>query len=49
MDMIQSRNETSHTYNDAVSNKISKNIVNRYYPEFVSLETKLKILAKKNK
>lgn len=47
MDMIQSRNDTSHTYNDEVSQKIAQNIVQRYYPEFVRLETKLKDLAKK--
>ncbi|MFH1362324.1 MAG: nucleotidyltransferase substrate binding protein [bacterium] len=47
MDMIQSRNETSHTYNVEVSNKISKNIISRYYSEFIDLETKLRELAKK--
>lgn len=49
MDMIQSRNETSHTYNDDVSKKISKNIMERYYPEFSGLERKLKELAKEEK
>jgi len=47
MDMIQSRNETSHTYNDEVSKKITKNITSRYYPEFVQLEKVLAELAKK--
>ena len=47
MNMIQSRNETSHTYNDEVSKNISNNITRRYYMEFVTLETKLKGLAKK--
>lgn len=49
MDMIQSRNETSHTYNEEVSKKISSSIINRYHPQFVGLERKLKELAKKNK
>lgn len=49
MDMIQSRNETSHTYNEEVSKRISANIIKRYYPEFVRLEKKLKELAKKEK
>lgn len=47
MDMIQSRNETSHTYNNEVSKKIANNIIGRYYPEFVELETKLKDLVNK--
>lgn len=49
MDMIQNRNETSHTYNDEVSKRIAKNITERYYPEFISLEKKLKDLAEKEK
>ncbi len=47
MDMIQSRNETSHTYNEKVADKIAQNILNNYYPEFVKLEIKLKSLAEK--
>ena len=47
MDMIQSRNETSHTYNDETSKKISQSVINKYYPEFVVLESKLKDLVKK--
>ena len=42
MDMIESRNETTHTYNEEVSKKIANNIINRYYPEFIRLKTKLK-------
>jgi nucleotidyltransferase substrate binding protein (TIGR01987 family) len=49
MDMIQSRNETSHTYNDEVSKRISKNITERYYPGFVGLQKKLADLAKQEK
>ena len=48
MDMIQSRNETSHTYNDETSNKIVQAITGRYYQEFIALENKLSGLAKKD-
>ena len=47
MDMVQSRNETSHTYNDEVSKKITQSITSRYYPEFVKLEKMLRDLANK--
>ncbi len=47
MDMIQSRNETSHTYNEETSKKITKSIVDQYHSEFIKLERKLKELAKK--
>jgi nucleotidyltransferase substrate binding protein (TIGR01987 family) len=49
MDMIQNRNETLHTYNEAVSRKIAKNIVKRYFPEFVKLENELKKISKAEK
>lgn len=48
MDMIQSRNETSHTYNDETAHKIVLAITGRYYQEFSALENKLKDLAKKD-
>ena len=47
MDMIQSRNETSHTYNEETSKKITQSIANHYYPEFIHLEKILTELAKK--
>jgi nucleotidyltransferase substrate binding protein (TIGR01987 family) len=34
MDMIKSRNLTSHTYNEATANKIYLSIIKDYYPEF---------------
>ena len=49
MDMIQSRNETSHTYNEKISKKISQNIAEKYYSEFKKLYLKLEDLAKKEK
>ena len=41
MDMIKSRQLTSHTYNEDVSAKVLKDIVERYYPEFVALKETL--------
>jgi hypothetical protein len=34
MDMITSRNLTSHTYNDELAHEIIKKIVNEYFSEF---------------
>ncbi len=44
MDMITSRILTSHTYNEDVAEKITAGIVNRYFPAFVTLQTKLNSL-----
>ena len=44
MDMIKSRTLTSHTYNEDVAEKIAADIVNRYFPEFVTLQTKMESL-----
>mgnify|MGYP001572348457 FL=1 len=41
MDMIKSRTLTSHTYNEDVAEKIAADIVNRYFSEFVTLQTKM--------
>ncbi|NEW85400.1 MAG: nucleotidyltransferase [Mariniphaga sp.] len=35
MDMIGSRNKTSHTYNEATANEIYSKILNEYYPAFL--------------
>lgn len=35
MDMISSRNKTSHTYNEATANEIFEKIVEKYYPAFL--------------
>jgi nucleotidyltransferase substrate binding protein (TIGR01987 family) len=45
MDMIQSRNMTSHTYNEDTAREISTAVLNRYFPEFVKLNHTLEILA----
>lgn len=41
MDMIQSRNLTSHTYNEATAAQISTAILNEYFPEFEALHNTL--------
>lgn len=38
MDMIDSRNETVHTYNQDTAEKIYRKIVDAYYGEFIALE-----------
>ena len=46
MDMITSRTLTSHTYNEDVAEKIAADIVNRYFSEFVRLQTKMESWSK---
>ncbi len=41
MDMIKSRNRTSHTYDEKTAGEIVKDIQNRYASEFILLEEKL--------
>lgn len=48
MDMIKSRTLTSHTYNEDIAEKIAADIVKRYYPEFVALQTKMESLKEEN-
>jgi nucleotidyltransferase substrate binding protein (TIGR01987 family) len=36
MDMIASRNKTSHTYNEETANDIFKKILEEYYPAFMA-------------
>ena len=47
MEMILSRNKTSHTYNKAVALEICDKIVSSYHPSFVQLRQKMQELAKK--
>lgn len=44
MDMIKSRNQTSHTYNEEVANEIVSHIINHYYKCFTHLLEKLNII-----
>jgi nucleotidyltransferase substrate binding protein (TIGR01987 family) len=46
MDMIQSRNLTSHTYDEATATKIAAAIRGTYYAEFDTLRGKLEELKK---
>ncbi len=44
MDMIGSRNDTSHTYNQETAKEVVKEITNRYYFEFKKLREKFEDL-----
>lgn len=41
MEMIKSRNQTSHTYNQSVADDIAKKVIHSYYPLFVQLQSTL--------
>ena len=41
MDMIGSRNKTSHTYNQVTANEIYTKILNEYYPAFVEFQSNM--------
>lgn len=41
MEMLSSRNKTSHTYNEETANEINNSIINTYYSLFQALEKKL--------
>jgi nucleotidyltransferase substrate binding protein (TIGR01987 family) len=45
MDMLQSRNKTSHTYNEETAEEISSAVLTSYYPLFKQLEAKLTLLS----
>lgn len=44
MDMIGSRNKTSHTYNEEIANEIYSKILSEYYPAFLEFK---KIMGEK--
>ncbi|HOO85170.1 MAG TPA: nucleotidyltransferase substrate binding protein [Prolixibacteraceae bacterium] len=44
MDMIKSRNLTSHTYNEDTAKNIVADIKNRYFPEFENIKMKFEAL-----
>lgn len=44
MDMLQSRNLTSHTYNEEVAEEICRAVLNVYFPLFQTLRDKLNSL-----
>lgn len=41
MEMIKSRNQTSHIYNESVAKEIIEKITHNYFPLFVSFQTKI--------
>ena len=47
MEMIKSRALTSHTYNEDIAEKVAADIVNSYFPEFVTLKTKMESIKKR--
>jgi nucleotidyltransferase substrate binding protein (TIGR01987 family) len=44
MDMIISRNKTSHTYNEATMHEIYDKIIHTYYPLFIAFQEKMENL-----
>lgn len=44
MEMINSRNKTSHTYNEDVANAIFLDIIHRYYPAFEAFRAQMETL-----
>ncbi len=44
MEMIKSRNQTSHTYNQPLADKIVEQVVNAYYPAFKAFSEKMESL-----
>jgi len=44
MDMLKSRNQTSHTYNEDTARQINNAVVTRYYDLFIRLRTKFEQL-----
>lgn len=44
MDMIKSRNKTSHTYNEETADDIFLKVVQEYYPDFVQFRSKMEEL-----
>lgn len=48
IDMIKARSQTSHTYNLELADQIASDILNRFYPAFVSLLEKFTELQKQD-
>lgn len=47
MDMIKSRNQTSHTYNKKTADEIVEKILKDYFPQFILFQKKMLELASK--
>ena len=48
MEMIASRNKSSHTYNQAIADEITEKVIDHYFGLFKQLQTKMHSLAKEN-
>lgn len=48
MDMIKSRNKTSHTYNEETADQIFMKVVQEYYPVFIQFKSKMEELRSGN-
>lgn len=46
MDMIGSRNKTSHTYNEETADEIYLKIINDYYAAFLAFQNKMEAIRK---
>ncbi len=46
MKMVESRNQTSHTYNEVIAKEIVTDIQSLYFEEFINLEERLIVLSK---
>jgi nucleotidyltransferase substrate binding protein (TIGR01987 family) len=49
MEMIKSRNLTSHTYNEETAREIATDVFEKYYHEFLKLQEKFQKLVEKEK
>lgn len=47
MEMIRSRNQTSHTYNEEVANEISARIIGTYHPLFMAFAERMRALEER--
>lgn len=45
MDMIDTRNQTSHLYDEQMAADVTDEIIHNYYPLLVGLQTKMKLLC----
>jgi nucleotidyltransferase substrate binding protein (TIGR01987 family) len=46
MDMIQARNQTSHTYNLDLAEEVAREILARYYPAFLAMAARFESLSR---
>ncbi len=49
MEMVQSRNLTSHTYNEGTADEIIRHVQQSYLSQFINLRNKLEKLAEKQR